>query len=152
MHIIAAKAVALKEALTDEFRQYQHNIIKNAAALAEGLLSHGLNLVSGGTDNHLMLLDLRGTGVTGKELQLRLDEVNITSNKNGIPYDPEKPFITSGVRFGTAAVTTIGMTEPDMAEIADLIYLTLMEFETKKEEILARVAALTGKFNLYPEI
>lgn len=152
MHIIAAKAVALKEALTDEFRQYQYNIIKNAAALAEGLLSHGLKLVSGGTDNHLMLLDLRGTGVTGKELQLRLDEVNITSNKNSIPYDPEKPFITSGVRFGTAAVTTLGMTELDMAEIADLIYLTLMEFEMKKDEILARVAALTGKYVLYPEI
>ncbi len=152
MHIIAAKAVALKEALSDEFRQYQLNIIKNAAALAEGLLAHGLNLVSGGTDNHLMLLDLRGTGVTGKELQLRLDEVNITSNKNGIPYDTEKPFITSGVRLGTAAVTTIGMTEADMAEIAELIYLTLKEFDSKKEEILARVAALTGKYCLYPEI
>jgi len=150
MHIIAAKAVAFKEALTDDFRLYQMNIIKNAKALADGLMSRGLKLVTGGTDNHLMLLDLRGTGVTGKELQLRLDDVNITSNKNAIPFDPEKPFVTSGVRFGTPAVTTRGMNEKDMAEIADLIALTLNEYENAKDEILARVAALTGKYPLYP--
>ena len=152
MHIIAAKAVAFKEALSDEFRAYQGNIIKNAAALAEALLANGINLVSGGTDNHLMLMDLRGTGVTGKEMQLRLDDVNITSNKNTIPFDPEKPFVTSGVRLGTAAVTQRGMNEEDMKEIAALITLTLREFDTKKEEIKTRVAALTSKYPLYPEI
>src|SRR5664279_5434846 len=125
MHIIAAKAVAFKEALTPEFRVYQGNIIKNAAALAAGLQDRGIALVSGGTDNHLMLMDLRGTGVTGKEMQLRLDEMNITCNKNTIPFDPEKPFITSGVRLGTAAVTSLGMNTDDMTEIADLIWLTL---------------------------
>jgi glycine hydroxymethyltransferase len=150
MHIIAAKAVAFKEALTDDFRLYQMNIIKNAKALADGLMSRDLKLVTGGTDNHLMLLDLRGTGVTGKELQLRLDDVNITSNKNAIPFDPEKPFVTSGVRFGTPAVTTRGMNETDMTEIADLIALTLNQYEGAKDEILARVAALTGKYPLYP--
>ena len=152
MHIIAAKAVAFKEALTPEFRVYQGNIIKNAAALAAGLQDRGIALVSGGTDNHLMLMDLRGTGVTGKEMQLRLDEMNITCNKNTIPFDPEKPFVTSGVRLGTAAVTSLGMTTDDMTEIADLIALTLNQYDTKKEEILARVAALTGKYTLYPEI
>ena len=152
MHIIAAKAVAFKEALTPEFREYQGNIIKNAAALAAGLQDRGIALVSGGTDNHLMLMDLRGTGVTGKEMQLRLDEMNITCNKNTIPFDPEKPFVTSGIRLGTAAVTSLGMNTDDMTEIADLIALTLNSFDTKKEEILSRVAALTGKFTLYPEI
>ena len=152
MHIIAAKAVAFKEALTDEFREYQGNIIKNAAALATALKANGINLVSGGTDNHLMLMDLRGTGVTGKEMQLRLDEVNITSNKNTIPFDPEKPFVTSGVRLGTAAVTSRGMDTEDMKEIAALITLTLREFDTKKDEIIARVDKLTSKYPLYPEI
>ena len=152
MHIIAAKAVAFKEALTPEFRVYQGNIIKNAAALAAGLQDRGIALVSGGTDNHLMLMDLRGTGVTGKEMQLRLDEMNITCNKNTIPFDPEKPFVTSGVRLGTAAVTSLGMNTDDMTEIADLIWLTLHQFDTKKEEILARVSTLTGKYTLYPEI
>lgn len=152
MHIIAAKAVAFKEALTPEFRTYQGNIIKNAAALAAGLQDRGIALVSGGTDNHLMLMDLRGTGVTGKEMQLRLDEMNITCNKNTIPFDPEKPFVTSGIRLGTAAVTAIGMNTDDMTEIADLIALTLNHFDTSKEEILSRVAALTSRFHLYPEI
>jgi len=152
MHIIAAKAVAFKEALTPEFREYQGNIVKNAAALAAGLQARGIALVSGGTDNHLMLMDLRGTGVTGKEMQLRLDEMNITCNKNTIPFDPEKPFVTSGIRLGTAAVTSLGMNTDDMTEIADLIALTLNQYDTAKEEILARVAALTGKFSLYPEI
>jgi len=152
MHIIAAKAVAFKEALTPEFREYQGNIIKNAAALASGLKSRGINLVSGGTDNHLMLMDLRGTGVTGKEMQLRLDEVDITANKNTIPFDPEKPFITSGVRLGTAAVTTRGMNTADMDEIAELISLTLTDFDTKKDAIRTRVDALTSRYPLYPEI
>lgn len=152
MHIIAAKAVAFKEALTPEFRVYQGNIIKNAAALAAGLQDRGIALVSGGTDNHLMLMDLRGTGVTGKEMQLRLDEMNITCNKNTIPFDPEKPFVTSGIRLGTAAVTTLGMDTADMTEIADLIALTLNCYDTKKEEILSRVAALTSRYPLYPEI
>ncbi|MBN1892295.1 MAG: serine hydroxymethyltransferase, partial [Clostridiales bacterium] len=150
MHIIAAKAVALKEALSDDFRFYQMNIIKNATALAEGLMSRGMKLVSGGTDNHLMLLDLRGTGVTGKELQLRLDEVNITSNKNSIPFDPEKPFVTSGVRFGTPAVTSRGMNEEDMTEIAELIDMALNSFEDDKSEIIERVAAMTSRYPLYP--
>ena len=152
MYIIAAKAVAFKEALTPEFRVYQGNIIKNAAALAAGLQDRGIALVSGGTDNHLMLMDLRGTGVTGKEMQLRLDEMNITCNKNTIPFDPEKPFVTSGIRLGTAAVTTLGMDTADMTEIADLIALTLNCYDTKKEEILSRVAALTSRYPLYPEI
>lgn len=152
MHVIAAKAVAFKEALTEEFRSYQGNIIKNAAALAAGLQDKGITLVSGGTDNHLMLMDLRGTGVTGKEMQIRLDDVNITSNKNSIPFDPEKPFVTSGIRLGTAAVTSRGMNTKDMTEIADLIVMTLHEVDTKRDEILFRVNALTSRFPLYPDI
>ena len=152
MHIIAAKAVAFKEALTDEFRAYQGNIIKNAAALAKGLQDRGIRLVSGGTDNHLMLMDLRGTGVTGKVMQLRLDDVNITSNKNTVPFDPEKPFVTSGIRLGTAAVTSRGMNTDDMTEIADLIVLALNDIDGKREEILSRVSALTSRYPLYPEI
>ena len=152
MHIIAAKAVAFKEALSDEFRAYQGQIIKNAAAMAAELQSKGVKLVSNGTENHLMLLDLRGTGVTGKELQLRLDEVNITANKNTIPYDPEKPFVTSGVRLGTAAVSARGMKEADMVEIADLIAMALFSFDASKEEIKARVEKLTSKYPLYPDI
>jgi glycine hydroxymethyltransferase len=152
MHVIAAKAVAFKEALTDEFRSYQGNIIKNAAALAAGLQNKGITLVSGGTDNHLMLMDLRGTGATGKEMQIRLDEVNITSNKNAIPFDPEKPFVTSGIRLGTAAVTSRGMNTQDMTEIADLIVMTLHEIDAKRDEILFRVNALTSRYPLYPDI
>ncbi len=152
MHIIAAKAVAFKEALTPEFREYAGNIIKNAKALSERLLANGVNLVSGGTDNHLMLIDLRGTGITGKDLQLRLDECNITANKNTIPFDPEKPFVTSGVRIGTAAVTSRGMNEDDMREIADLITACIFEFDNKKEEVISRVAALTSKYPLYPDL
>ena len=152
MHVIAAKAVAFKEALTDEFRTYQGNILKNATALANGLQDRGIALVSGGTDNHLMLMDLRGTGVTGKVMQLRLDDVNITSNKNTIPFDPEKPFVTSGIRLGTAAVTSRGMTTDDMTEIAELIAMTLTDIETKREEILFRVDALTSRYPLYPDM
>ncbi len=152
MHVIAAKAVAFKEALTDEFRTYQGNILKNATALANGLQDRGIALVSGGTDNHLMLMDLRGTGVTGKVMQLRLDDVNITSNKNTIPFDPEKPFVTSGIRLGTAAVTSRGMTTDDMTEIAELIAMALTDIETKREEILFRVDALTSRYPLYPDM
>ncbi|MBR2750301.1 MAG: serine hydroxymethyltransferase [Clostridiales bacterium] len=152
MHIIAAKAVAFKEALSDEFRTYQGQIVKNAAALADGLLKRNVNLVSGGTENHLMLIDLRGTGVTGKELQLRLDDVNITANKNTIPFDPEKPFVTSGVRVGTAAVSARGMKEEDMDIIADCIAKSIFSFDESKEEIKAAVAQLTSKYPLYPDM
>ncbi len=152
MHIIAAKAVAFKEALSDEFRAYQGQIIKNAAVLADGLMKRGVNLVSGGTENHLMLIDLRGTGVTGKELQLRLDDVNITANKNTIPFDPEKPFVTSGVRVGTAAVSARGMKEADMDVIADCIAKSIFSFEESKEDIKAAVAGLTSKYPLYPDM
>ncbi len=150
MHVIAAKAVAFKEALQPEFKAYQQRILDNAQALAKGLLDRGLKLVSGGTDNHLMLVDLRGTGVTGKELQHRLDEVNITCNKNGIPFDPEKPFVTSGVRLGTPAVTSRGLNVTDMDEIADLIVLALRDFEASAESIRQRVAALLDRYPLYP--
>lgn len=149
MHIIAAKAVAFKEALSPEFRDYAAQIKANAKVLSEELMKRNVNLVSGGTDNHLMLIDLRGTGITGKELQLRLDDVNITANKNTIPGDPEKPFITSGVRIGTPAVTARGMKEEDMVELADLISLTIFDFENKKQEIIDRVAKLTAKYPLY---
>ncbi|MBR6253806.1 MAG: serine hydroxymethyltransferase [Clostridiales bacterium] len=152
MHIIAAKAVAFKEALSDEFRAYQGQIVKNAAALADGLMKRGVNLVSGGTENHLMLIDLRGTGVTGKELQLRLDDVNITANKNTIPFDPEKPFVTSGVRVGTAAASARGMKEEDMDIIADCIAKAIFSFEESKEDIKAAVAGLTSKYPLYPDM
>ena len=152
MHIIAAKAVAFKEALSDEFRAYQGQIVKNAAALADGLMKRGVNLVSGGTENHMMLIDLRGTGVTGKELQLRLDDVNITANKNTIPFDPEKPFVTSGVRVGTAAVSARGMKEADMDVIADCIAKAIFSFEESKEDIKAAVAGLTSKYPLYPDM
>ena len=151
MHIIAAKAVAFKEALSPEFREYANQIVKNAKALSEALLARNVNLVSGGTDNHLMLIDLRGTGITGKELQLRLDDCNITANKNTIPFDPEKPFITSGVRIGTPAVTTRGMKEDDMVEIADLISLCIFDYENKKDEVISRVAKLTEKYPLYSD-
>lgn len=149
MHIIAAKAVCLKEALSDDFKVYQKNIVKNAKALSEALVANGIDLVSGGTDNHLMLLDLRSIGLTGKEAEKRLDEVGITCNKNAIPFDPEKPFVTSGVRIGTPAVTSRGMVEEDMKEIAQLITLTLKDFDNSKDEIRSRVDALCKKYPLY---
>ena len=149
MHVIAAKAVSFKEALSEEFKTYQKQIVLNAAALANGLMKRGINLVSGGTDNHLMLVDLRNMNITGKEAQHNLDEVNITCNKNGIPYDPQSPFVTSGIRLGTAAVTSRGMDEPAMDEIADLIYLTLKDFETNKEKVKTGVASLVKRFPLY---
>ncbi|MBP5181313.1 MAG: serine hydroxymethyltransferase [Clostridiales bacterium] len=151
MHIIAAKAVAFKEALSPEFRDYANQIVKNAKAMSEALLARNVNLVSGGTDNHLMLIDLRGTGITGKELQLRLDDCNITANKNTIPFDPEKPFVTSGVRIGTPAVTTRGMKEEDMVEIADLISICIFDYENRKDEVISRVAKLTEKYPLYED-
>jgi glycine hydroxymethyltransferase len=151
MHVIAAKAIAFKEAMEPEYKEYQAQIIKNAKALSEALLERNVNLVSGGTDNHLMLIDLRGTGITGKELQLRLDDCNITANKNTIPFDPEKPFITSGVRIGTPAVTTRGMKEEDMVEIADLISICIFDYENRKDEVISRVAKLTEKYPLYPD-
>lgn len=149
MHTIASKAVCFGEALTDEFKEYQKQIVLNCRALAEGLVKRGINLVSGGTDNHLCLLDLRSTGVTGKELEHRLDEVNITTNKNAIPNDPEKPFVTSGVRLGTAAVTTRGLKEEDLDKIAEFIYLAATDFENKKEEIKAGVKEICDKYPLY---
>ena len=148
-HVIAAKAVALGEALKPEFKTYQAQIIKNAATLAQGLLDEGFDLVSGGTDNHLMLLDLRRMGLTGKELEKRLDEVNITANKNAVPNDPEKPFVTSGVRIGTPAVTSRGFKEEEMALIAKWIGMTAKEFDTKAGEVRTLVAELTSRFPLY---
>lgn len=149
MHTIAAKAVCFGEALTDEFKAYQQQIILNCRALAEGLIRRGVNLVSGGTDNHLCLLDLRSLGITGKELEHRLDEVNITTNKNAIPNDPEKPFVTSGVRLGSAAVTTRGLKEEDMDRIAEFIFLAATDFENKKDEIKAGVKEICDKYPLY---
>ncbi len=149
MHIIAAKAVALGEALTEEFKIYQQNIIKNAKVLAEKLVEKGVKLVSNGTDNHLMLLDLRGTGITGKELEKRLDEVHITANKNAIPNDPESPFITSGLRIGTPAITSRGFGVNEMEKIAGFIADVIFDFENSKERITNEVIALCEKFPIY---
>ncbi len=149
MHIIAAKAVALGEALTDEFKEYQAQVIKNAAALCEGLKKRGLEIVSGGTDNHLMLLKLVGTGITGKELEARLDEVHITANKNTIPGEPLSPFVTSGVRLGTPAVTTRGFKEAEMDLIAGWIADIIKDFEGNKERVSAEVQALCAKYPIY---
>ena len=149
MHTIAAKAVCFGEALKPEFKAYQQAILNNAKALANGLLSRGVDLVSGGTDNHLMLVDLRSLHVTGKELEHRLDDVYITANKNAIPNDPEKPFVTSGLRLGTAAATTRGLQEEDMDKIADCIKLAATEFGAKADEIRARVNAICEKYPLY---
>ena len=149
MHIIAAKAVAFGEALTDGFKAYQNQIVKNAATLADALLKEGLDLVSGGTDNHLMLLDLRNTGITGKELEHRLDEVRITANKNAVPNDPQSPFITSGVRLGTPAVTSRGFKEAEMLKIAKWIANSVRDFEGTKAETLAGVDELCKKFPIY---
>lgn len=149
MHVIAAKAVCFGEALDPSFKTYQENIVKNAAALAKGLLSRGINLVSGGTDNHLMLVDLRSTGITGKELERRLDEVYITANKNAIPNDPEKPFVTSGIRLGTAAVTSRGLNEEDMDKIAEFIYLCATDFENSAEKIKAGVNEICERYPIY---
>jgi len=149
MHIIAAKAVCLKEALSDDFKAYQTQVVNNAKALANALVEEGFDLVSGGTDNHLMLVDLRSKNITGKEAEHMLDEVGITCNKNTIPFETTSPFITSGIRIGTPAVTSRGMKEEDMKTIAHLIAMTLNSFEEKQDEIRAGVKALTEKYPLY---
>ncbi len=149
MHTIAAKAVCFKEALTDEFKTYQQQVVKNAKKLAETLMSEGFKLVSGGTDNHLMLVDLTDTGVTGKEAEKMLDDVGITVNKNAIPFDTKSPFITSGIRIGTPASTSRGFKEDDMVEVGKLIALTIKDFDNSQDEIRKRVQALCDKHPLY---
>ncbi len=149
MHTIAAKAVCFGEALTPEFKAYQEQVVKNAKALADTLVSEGFKLVSGGTDNHLMLLDLTDTSVTGKEAEHMLDEVGITVNKNAIPFDTRSPFITSGVRIGTPASTSRGFKEEDMVEVGKLIAMTIKDFEKNKAEVIERVAKLCKKHPLY---
>lgn len=147
MHVIAGKAVCFKEALTQEFKTYQEQIIKNAQALATELLKLDFNLVSGGTDNHLILIDLRNKNITGKALETKLDDIGITVNKNAVPFDTEKPSITSGIRIGTPAVTTRGFKEEDMKEIAHLIDMVIKE--ENLEEVKSRVSALCNKYPLY---
>jgi glycine hydroxymethyltransferase len=149
MHVIAAKAVCFGEALKPEFKKYQEQVVKNAKALANELLKLGFNLVSGGTDNHLILVDLRNKKITGKELETRLDEIGITLNKNSVPFDTEKPTVTSGVRIGTPAVTTRGLKEEDMKEIAQIINMAVEEFDSKQEEMKSRVNAICKKYPLY---
>lgn len=149
MHIIAAKAVCFGEALDPSFKVYQQNIIDNCAALAKGLLSRGVNLVSGGTDNHLILVDLRSLGITGKELEQRLDKVYITANKNAVPDDPEKPFVTSGIRLGTAAVTSRGLGTAEMDRIAEFIYLCATDFDNNADRIRAEVGEICKRFPIY---
>lgn len=149
MHTISAKAVCFGEALKPEFKEYQQQIVKNAQALANQLLSEGFKLVSGGTDNHLILLNLTDTGVTGKEAEKMLDEVGITANKNAIPFDTQKPFVTSGVRLGTPATTSRGFKEEDMVEVGKLIALTIKDFDNSQDEVRARVKALCEKYPLY---
>ncbi|MFB3163612.1 serine hydroxymethyltransferase [Neobacillus sp. 179-J 1A1 HS] len=153
MHVISAKAVAFGEVLQDSFKEYAGQIIANAKRLADGLQKEGIRLVSGGTDNHLLLLDMQTLGLTGKVAEKVLDEVGITVNKNTIPFDPQSPFVTSGIRIGTAAVTSRGFGLEEMDEIASIIAFTLKnhEDEAKLKEAAARVEALTGKFTLYPE-
>lgn len=149
MHVIASKAVCFGEALKPEFKEYGKRVVENAQALAKGLVDRGFDLVSGGTDNHLMLVDLRPFGITGKEFEHRLDEVYITVNKNAIPNDPEKPFVTSGVRIGTPAVTSRGLGVGDMEKIAEFMYLTAKDFENKSDDIRAGVNEICAKYPLY---
>lgn len=149
MHVIAAKAVCFKEALDPSFKKYAEQVVKNAKVLADRLIENGFDIVSGGTDNHLMLVDLRPMHITGKELEARLDEVRITCNKNAIPFDPEKPGTASGIRLGTPAVTTRGMVEEDMVEIADLIAMVAKDFEGNKAEVAERVQKLVTKYPIY---
>jgi len=149
MHIIAAKAVAFGEAMTDEFKEYQKQIVKNAKVLCKALTEAGFRVVSGDTDNHLMLIDLRAFGITGKEMEKRLDEVHITVNKNAIPNDPETPFVTSGIRVGTPAVTSRGFKEEEMLKIAAWIKDIATDFEGNRERVTAEVMALCEKFPIY---
>ena len=151
MHIIAAKAVSFKEALTEEFKSYQSQVVKNAQALAQALIDNGFNLVSGGTDNHLILIDLRNKGISGKKAEEHLDEIGITVNKNSIPFDPESPFVTSGIRLGTPAVTTRGFKEEDMKTIADIIALVINKPE-QKDEASKKVNDLCRSYPLYPHL
>lgn len=154
MHVIAAKAVALYEALQPDFKVYQQTILDNCKALAEGLLAEGFRLVSNGTDNHLLLVDVRGQGLTGKEAEHLLDEAGVTCNKNTIPFDPASPFVTSGIRLGTAAVTSRGFKQEDLKEVAAIIGLVLNNptDADKQKEAVARVAALCTKYPMYPEL
>ncbi|HHX19515.1 MAG TPA: serine hydroxymethyltransferase [Clostridiaceae bacterium] len=152
MHVIASKAVAFKEALSPEFKEYQKRVVANAKALGEALVENGLKLVSGGTDTHLLLVNLQGTGVTGAMLQERLDEVNITSNKNTVPFETESAMVTSGLRLGTPAVTTRGMGVEEMREIGELISSAVHDFDAKQDEIRERVAALCDRFPLYDDL
>ncbi len=149
MHVIAAKAVCFKEALSPEFKEYQIQVKKNAAALCDELMSLGIDIVSGGTDNHLMLVDLSKKGLTGKEVEHNLDEIGITANKNTIPNDPQSPFVTSGIRLGSPAVTTRGFKEDDMREVAKIINMVICDFEANKDEAAKRVDALCKKYPLY---
>ncbi|MBR4869587.1 MAG: serine hydroxymethyltransferase, partial [Oscillospiraceae bacterium] len=149
MHAIAAKAVCFGEALKPEFKAYGQQVVNNAAALAEALKAEGFRLVSGGTDNHVILADVRNFGITGKEMEKRLDECFITVNKNSIPNDPEKPFVTSGIRVGTPAVTTRGFKEGEMREVARFMGMVARDFEANKEAVSEGVKALTAKFPLY---
>lgn len=149
MHIIAAKAICFGEALKPEFKEYAKHIVSNCKALENALCAQGVDMVSGGSDNHLLLLDLRNLSITGKELEHRLDEVNITVNKNAIPNDPEKPFVTSGIRIGTAAVTTRGFEAQDMLDIAEYIKLTATDFENSKDYVKENVARICKKYPLY---
>ena len=148
-HVIAAKAVCFGEALRPEFKAYQQNVVTNARVLADALRKQGFDLVAGGTDNHLMLIDLRKTGVTGKELQRRLDEVYITANKNAIPNDPESPFVTSGMRIGTPAVTTRGFGAPEMLRIAEFIWQAATDFDNKANDIRRNVRDICANFPIY---
>jgi glycine hydroxymethyltransferase len=149
MHIIAAKAVALGEALRPEFVEYQKQVVANAKTLAEGLTARGVELLTGGTDNHLMLLNLANTECTGRDLEVRLDSVHITANKNAVPNDPRKPAVTSGLRVGTPAVTTRGFKEADMEKIAGFIADSVFDFEAKKASIAEGVAELCAKYPIY---
>jgi glycine hydroxymethyltransferase len=149
MHIIAAKAICLGEALQPSFREYGAQVVKNAAALAQTLVEEGFRLVSGGTDNHLMLVDVRNFDLTGKELERRLDEVCITVNKNAIPNDPAKPFVTSGIRVGTPAATTRGFREAEMVKIGHLMGMVARDFEGCREQVRQEVLALTERFPIY---
>ena len=149
MHVIAAKAVCFKEALQPEFKEYARLVVENAKALCAGLQKRGVDIVSGGTDNHLMLVDLTGLDVSGKELQNRCDEVYITLNKNAVPNDPRSPFVTSGVRIGTPAITSRGLKEEDMPKIAECIWLAAMDFENKADYIRAEVTKLCEKYPIY---
>lgn len=149
MHVIAGKAICLGEALKPEFKAYQEQVVKNAKALSAALIDEGFDILTGGTDNHLMLVDLRNMDISGKELQNRCDEAYITLNKNTVPNDPRSPFVTSGVRIGTPAVTTRGMVESDMKEIAHLIHMVATDYDAKADEVREQVRAICGAHPIY---